>query len=245
MSVKSALRTLQILEAFAEARGPMTLSELARAIDAPRSSSLALLTTLSERGYLYRLGGELGYYPTRRWLDRARAVADSDPVAIHVRVSLERLRDLSGETAIDAVLSGEHSLYLDVVESHELVRYTARAGDMKPLHSSASGRALLAVLGEDARRELVAGLWPARGESRARAGRRALLETVAGEAARGWSLNLGEYRPDVISVASGFDLHGTAHALVVAAPFHRVEGRVDEIGKLLRDEARALARRLG
>jgi DNA-binding IclR family transcriptional regulator len=56
MSVKSALRTLQILEAFAEAARPMSLGEVARAIDAPRSSVLALLATMVERGYLYRVG---------------------------------------------------------------------------------------------------------------------------------------------------------------------------------------------
>lgn len=243
MSVKSALRTLQILEAFAEAARPMSLGEVARAIDAPRSSVLALLATMVERGYLYRVGAAPSYYPTRRWLDLAHAVSESDPVSLRIRESLERLRDLTGETAIDAVLATDRSLYLDVVESRELVRFAAQPGETKPLHLSASGRAQLAVLEEGARKAVVAAL-PAGGAGRARLNRKALLETVDAERRRGWSTNLGEFRPDVISVAAGFDLHGTVHSLVIAAPRHRVEAKADQIGRLLRDEARALVARL-
>jgi DNA-binding IclR family transcriptional regulator len=58
---------------------------------------------------------------------------------------------------------------------------------------------------------------------------------------QGWSVNLGEYQPDVVSVASGFLLHGEAHA-IVAGPYARVSGRVDALGRLLRDEARQLER---
>jgi len=243
MSVKSALRTLQILEAFAEAARPMSLGAVARAIEAPRSSALALLATLVERGYLYRVGAAPSYYPTRRWLDLAQAVSENDPVSLRIRETLERLRDLTGETAIDAVLATDRSLYLDVVESRELVRFAAQPGETKPLHLSASGRAQLAVLDEDARKAVVAAL-PAGGSGRQRLSRKALLDTVEQERRRGWSTNLGEFRPDVISVAAGFDLHGTVHSLVVAAPRHRAQARVEQIGRLLRDEARALVARL-
>jgi DNA-binding IclR family transcriptional regulator len=170
-------------------------------------------------------------------------VSESDPVSLRIRESLERLRDLTGETAIDAVLATDRSLYLDVVESRELVRFAAQPGETKPLHLSASGRAQLAVLEEGARRAVVAAL-PAGGAGRARLNRKALLETVDAERRRGWSTNLGEFRPDVISVAAGFDLHGTVHSLVIAAPRHRVEAKADQIGRLLRDEARALVARL-
>lgn len=244
VSVKSALRTLQILEAFAQAGRPMTLVEVSREIDAPRSSCLALLTTLAERGYLYRVGANMAYYPSRRWMDLATAVWEKDPLAVHIRASLERLRDLTGETTIDAVLAGDRSVYLDVVESRELVRYTARAGETKPLPVSASGRAQLAVLDEAERKALVAALPSGGGPDRPRFNRKALLETVDKERRRGWSINLGEFRPDVISVAVGFDLRGTVHSLVVAAPYHRVEARVDDLGRILRDEVRALQARL-
>lgn len=245
MSVKSALRTLQIFEAFADARAPMTLSELARALDAPRSSCLALVVTLCERGYLYRLSGEAAYYPTRRWLDQARAITEADPVSRHVRASLERIRDLTGETAIEAVLSGGRALYLDVVESTELIRFTARTGETKPVHVSASGRALLGVFDESQRRLAVQSLVVLPGEPRARFSRKAMLDLVAEEVGRGWSVNLGEHRVDVLSVAAGFMAHGLPHALVVAAPRGRAEDRVERFGRLVQAEAKALSGKIG
>jgi IclR family acetate operon transcriptional repressor len=243
-AVKSALRTLQILEIFAEMRRPLTLGELARSIDTPKSSCLALLVTLTERGYLYRVGPDASYYPTRRWLDNASQVAEHDSVAPDVKASLERLRDSTGETAIDAVLVGDRSVYLDVVESTELVRFTARAGESKPLHASASGRAQMGVLEEKERKALMGKLSLERITSRTRVSQRSLEQTVQEEWLRGWSANYGEFRPDVISVASGLKLHGTIHALVIAAPYQRVEAKVERIGEMLHREAQSLARRV-
>jgi IclR family transcriptional regulator, acetate operon repressor len=243
-AVKSALRTLQILEIFAEQRRPLTLGELARHMETPKSSCLALLGTLAERGYLYRVGLDGAYYPTRRWLDNASQVAEHDTVAAEVKLSLRRLRDATGETAIDAVLVGDRSVYLDVVESIELVRFTARAGDSKPLHASASGRAQLGVLEPAEREAVMRKLTLERITARTRVTPKALAQTVQEESTRGWSANYGEFRPDVISIASGLRLGATVHSLVVAAPYQRVEKKVDKIGQAVRAEALALARRL-
>lgn len=243
--VKSALRTLQILEIFSGAKEPLVLSELARRMGAPKSSCLALLETLTERGYLYRSSGG-SYYPTGRWLGHAQRIAEHDPVAALVHASLERLRERSGETAIDAVLAGNQSIYLDVVESAELILFSARIGDVKPLHSSASGRALLGTLDDASCQEVVARL-PFEGvsaRSTARAKAQKLLRTIVDERERGWSANIGEHRPDVISVAAGLDINGTAHALVIAAPFNRVIDHVDELGELLVRETQHLLRSL-
>lgn len=237
-SVKSSVRTLQLFEAFARAKTPLSLGELARSIEAPRSSCLALLGTMTARGYLHRIG-DGSYYPSRRLLELAQEVAEHDPIGARIRVALERLRDRSGETAIDSILSADRSLYLDVAESRELVRYTARVGDAKPLHVSASGRAQLAVLPAEACRRLIDRL-PAVSEG-FRVNRRVLLATIERERTQGWSLNLGEYRADVVSVAAGFMLRDTAHALVIGAPRHRVVERIERLGILVRDEARALA----
>ena len=184
-AVKSSLRTLLIFELFAQRQCPLTLAQIAQALEMPKSSCLALLTTLGERGYLYRYGADGGYYPTRRWLHQANRVAEHDPIAHYVRASLERLRDAFGETALGAMLAGDQSTYLDVVESTELVRFTARPGDVKPLDVSASGRALLGVLPPADRAAVLDRLYA--GAGRPRAARRTLDKLIADEAARGWS----------------------------------------------------------
>lgn len=39
--------------------------------------------------------------------------------------------------------------YRNVIEGPQSIRYTARAGDLKPLHSRSIGKALLGALGQD------------------------------------------------------------------------------------------------
>jgi IclR family transcriptional regulator, acetate operon repressor len=243
-AVKSSLRTLQVLELFAEVQRPLTLAEIARELAMPKSSCLALLSTLADRGYLYRGAAPGAYYPTRRWLSHANRVAEHDTLAMQLRDTLVRVRDTMGETAIHAVLAGDQSVYIDVVESTELIRLTARAGDWKPLQVSASGRAELGVLDAATRAAVIARLPLDAGERRHRMSRRTLEQTVERERERGWSANLGEFRPDVASVAVGLDVHGTAHAIVVAAPLQRLGPRIDKVGALLRREVLSLAQQL-
>ena len=54
--VKTALRVIEIIELFAKETQPLSLTEIARAIDVPVSSYLALLRTLMQLGYLYETG---------------------------------------------------------------------------------------------------------------------------------------------------------------------------------------------
>lgn len=242
--VKSSLRTLLILELFATEQKTLALADIARSLDMPKSSCLALLATLTDRGYLYKTNPDGRYYPTTRWLNNALRVAEHDPLATRIHACLERLNRASGETAIHAVLAGDRSVYVDVVESEETVRFSTRSGDTKPLHVSASGRAQLGMLPTDQMMAIVDRIdlksrskWPD-------FTRKSLVKLILQERERGWSCNLGDHNPDVLSVAVGVALNGAAHSLVVAAPLTRAASHVEKIGPLLMQEARTLMQEL-
>ena len=61
MNVKTAGRTLDLFEAFARERKPLSLSQLARAIGAPVSSCFGIVRTLEARGYLYEVKARGGF----------------------------------------------------------------------------------------------------------------------------------------------------------------------------------------
>ena len=143
--VKSAKRVLSILQFFAQTKAPATLTQISSALGFPKSSCLALLDTLEGEGYARLDAGR--YYLTRRWLNEARIVAEHDQLTALVRPELERLRDTLGETLILGQRSGRRVVYLDVAEPDRVVRFTAWTGQTKPLHASASGRALLGATG--------------------------------------------------------------------------------------------------
>ena len=60
MSVKTALRVIEIIETYAREKRALPLSELARLLDVPVSSCLALIRTLTGLGYLYETGRRQG-----------------------------------------------------------------------------------------------------------------------------------------------------------------------------------------
>lgn len=101
------------------------------------------MATLLARGYLYTLSRPRALYPTRRMWYVVSDILDSDPFVERALPHLQRLRDATRETVILGKRQGDGVVYLQVIEGLQPIRYSARAGDFKPLHSSAIGTALL------------------------------------------------------------------------------------------------------
>lgn len=240
-TVKSADRTVQILEAFAAAGEPLGIAELARRLAIPVSACYGLIRTLELRGYLYELGLRKGWYPTLRWLQQARAVADHDPVLERVTPLLDELCAASGETVVLGKRTSDTVTYLYVVESRHPIRYSAQIGDRKPLHSSAAGKALLGALPGLERDALLARLKLARVTPNTIVRREILEKDLAAGARRGWYLTRGENVTDVHAVAAPVRIDGELYAVVIAGPAHRFETALKAHTAALLRTARALA----
>ncbi|MGD9944629.1 MAG: IclR family transcriptional regulator [Burkholderiaceae bacterium] len=240
--VKSAVRVLQVLEHFAATRRPALAAELREHLDLPKSSCFALMDTLRNAGYVYWVGRDAGYYPTRKWFDLSRIVAEHDPVLLVVEPHLAAVRDATGETAILAKLDGLRVLYLAAAESHQVVRFSAGAGEHRPVHPASSGRALLGALPREEREALIARLPLTRFTSATCTDPRKLNALVERENAQGWHVNLGQHAPDTASVAVAFSFGLEHYALVVGAPLHRLKGRIPKVAKELIAHAREISR---
>jgi DNA-binding IclR family transcriptional regulator len=235
--VKSAQRVMDIFEFFAATRSPATLTTVAAALRMPKSSCLALLTTLSANGYLYEVRPQVGYYPTRRWLDNAQAISASDSLVRRIRPTLEALRDTTGETLILGKLSEHRILYIDVVESTETLRYTAAAGQFKPLHGTASGKAALSALAPDKRKAVLGTLDFRPLTARTITDRTMLERDIETGLTRGWQVSRGENVADATAVAVPLRIMKEIFVLVVAGPSQRLEPKLAAIGATL-SEAR-------
>lgn len=231
--VKSAARTVQLLESFADTGEPLGVAQLARRLAIPVSACYALIRTLETRGYLYELGARKGWYPTLRWLQQARRVAAHDPVLKRVASLLERLCAATGETVVLAKRSGASVTYLNVVESSNPIRYSAQIGDRKPLHSSAAGKALLGSMAADARAADIATLTLARVTPNTIVVPELLARDLAEGAERGWYMTRGENVTDVHAIAAAVRIDAECYALVLAGPSHRFESSRDALAKAL------------
>lgn len=233
--VRSVRRVLSIFELFAGQRKPATLSTVARALELPKSSCLALLKTLEAGGYLYEVAPRAGYYPTRKWLDTARLISEADPMAARLRPALEALHARTGETVVLARRSEGQVVYIDVViESAANIRYSAQPGRLMPIHATASGKALLGNMSEPERKRLLDSIALPSLTPETTTDKHALeVELAAGEA-RGWHTTLNETEPNVTGLAAVVEMAGEPYALVIAGPAYRLEPRLDELGAILR-----------
>jgi len=148
--VKSAARTIEILEQLA-ARGnePITIRELCRAIDAPRSSLYALLRTLIEAGWVRTDASRSLYSIGIRALLAGTTYLDADPLLKVVRPHMSRLGQRIGATVHFGRLDGTDIVYLATWEAPGRGREAPRLGRRLPAYSTALGQSILAHLGPD------------------------------------------------------------------------------------------------
>ncbi|HWD02542.1 MAG TPA: IclR family transcriptional regulator [Amycolatopsis sp.] len=143
--VPSVARAAYILEALATARAGLTLSELARAIGAPKSSCLAVCTTLVSTGLLVRTP-EGQYQLGWKVVPLGRAyLANSGLVREFRRVDAE-LGLLPEDTLVLSLLDGRSVVYVETRPGQRKLALSYEIGMRLPAHCTASGKALLASL---------------------------------------------------------------------------------------------------
>ena len=136
-------RAAAVLEALAaSAGGRLTLSDLARELGIPKSSTSNLLQALEDAELITRLGSDYALGVKLVELGAAY-LSRRDEVREFYRFC-EEAPVLKGETVRIAMLDGGNVIYLARYEGHPAVRLTSNIGDKMPVSLSAVGKALVA-----------------------------------------------------------------------------------------------------
>lgn len=154
--VPAVERAVRLVDALAAAGRPLSLSELVRTLDLPKSSVHGLLATLDALGLARRdAGGEysLGMRPLR-WAD---AWAGGSGLLQAFERHASGLAELQAETVMLAVLEGADVTYLACRQGSRPLAVNFRVGGRFPAACTSSGKAMLATCAP----EDVRGLLPA------------------------------------------------------------------------------------
>ncbi len=232
--VKSAIRTMQLFGVFAEMRRPLSLAELSESMAAPKSSCFELIQTLIHLGYIIAIDGGRSYYPSRRLLETAEKVGQFNPIKERIQNELKRLRDLTGETVLIGRLQGHQVVYSEVFDGTHAVRYTASSGDLKSIHASALGKALLANLDEDVRNQLLTELKLARFNEHTITRKKELKENLQQAEAQGIYTTVGEHLADVMGLAVPLKVQGHQLAIGMAGPIPRMQKNLKSYSQALK-----------
>ncbi len=142
-TVKSAIRTLDIIEYIVSRGRPLVAQEIATALSIPVSSLSYLLVTLVERGYLSRAGRR---YTAGPGLERLQTQNPTFPLAEAVAPLVRALRIQLNETTSFFVRRDWEVEALVTETSEQALRYAVQNGAHAPLHGFSAGKALLAAM---------------------------------------------------------------------------------------------------
>lgn len=235
-------RLLAIFEMFEKERRPLSLKELAEHCRIPPSTCHTLVHTLLKHAYLYQTGQRKDLYPTRRLHDMGATILAHDPVLLRLMPAMERLRDATRETVILGKRHKDHVVYLEVLESPEVIRYSARPGDTKPLHSTCIGKTILSTLPGDEVRRLLAEHPPLQVTPNTITGFDELMADLERGRSQGFFTTHGENVADVTALAVPIGVNNELFGLAVAGPSHRVQAGFDRVARALKEAQESLLR---
>lgn len=248
---RSAARALDILDLIAGRRDLLTITEVGRILDIPKSTAFELVHTLVEKGYLevdthklktFKLGLK-AFQTGIAYLERTDFFREIRPL-------LEMLMAATLETVFLVQESGGKVVYVDKVESTASVKTSSKLGSTNPMHCTGVGKALLTAYDDERVRRIVerTGL-PAKTQySITDYG--SLTAELAVTRSRGYAIDNRESELEIFCVAAPvFDMGGNPVAgISIASPASRMIGhpdRIREFGRLVAETALAASHRLG
>jgi IclR family transcriptional regulator, pca regulon regulatory protein len=209
--VEALGRGLALLDCFIDQPGPHSLIELSRRVGLGMPTSLRLIRTLEEAGYVRQDPGTKRYRLSWKMLqlqDVTQSILDYADVA---RPYLEDLASTLGESTGMAVLDGTDVRYAIRVSSTRIVSANIPPGSLFPPHATAMGKVLLAALEPAVVRELAVQRPFERFTGTTVTLVDELLEHLRDVADQGYAVSNEEWEPGLRSLA---------------APVHTRDGRV-------------------
>ena len=223
-------RAADILRALSQDTSGLSLGQIARKVELPRSTVQRIVGALSSEGLVSTsdTGGGIRLGPEIQTLAQASV---RDPKE-DLRPLMRRIAEDTGETVDLAVLDGDRMLFIDQIVGSQRLRTVSSIGESFPLTTTANGKAALACLDEpDAARLVIAEV-----ENRTDPGANlaAILSEI--QAIRDGALATDEDDHTEGVSAVGFamrDAGGEVYAISVPVPSSRYARNRDQLSKVL------------
>jgi DNA-binding IclR family transcriptional regulator len=245
--VQSLERALDLLEALATA-DELGVSDLAARTGLVPSTAHRLLGTLVSRGYAAQSPASGRYLMGYKLLELTSGLQDRlERLRTAARPHLEAIQGETGETTNLVVLEGRNAVYIESVSGTRSVRLFTEIGHAIAVHTSGSGKALLAWRAPADVDALLAGAPLTASTPRTLTTLEALHEDLAAIRRRGYATDNEEHELGVACVATPiFDHAGLPVAAIsVSGPTPRILSADADLAGLLRTHAEQVSEGLG
>ncbi|HEV2000065.1 MAG TPA: IclR family transcriptional regulator [Xanthobacteraceae bacterium] len=197
--VNSLARGLDILTAFTPAEGLLGNQEIAARAGLPKATVSRLTYTLTKLGYLTHIERLEKYQLAPAALSLGYTALANMRIRQIARPHMQELANYSGASVALGSRDRTNIVYVEHCRSEQAVMLRLDLGARIPMATTAIGRALLAVMPETERRWIMSHIARREGDRwpKVRAG----IERANKDfAARGFTLSIGDWQPDVFAV---------------------------------------------
>ncbi len=233
--LRTVLGALEVLEYLSSHDSePVRLTDISRNLHFPKTRVYRILSTLEQGNYVWQDPRSHGYtLSVRAWMLGRQTTIYRFLTSIVVPY-IDDLAAQSRETAIFAVLDGLKAVHLYVSHSPNPVLAYVREGSRVALHASATGKAILSVLGPS----FIVQMLPRELERytpRTIVDRKSLLSEVDKIQQRGYATGVDEISEGLSGVAAASETgnHMIYWAVGISGPSSRIsDSYLKELGQM-------------
>ena len=243
---KTVAKGLALIEILAENDKPLSLSDLARELGAPKSNVYFLLKTIAAEGYVEQEPDTRRYFLTLKLWELGTRVLGRLDLRRIASPYLASLAEKTSETVNLAILDHGDVVYIDKIDSPMPVRAYTPVGRRAPAYCTATGKALLAFQTDELIAKVAAGIL--RHTDATVRSRADLKRELASVRERGYSMNRGEWRDSVRGVAVPvMDASGKVVAAVgVFGPAERLPSpKLNKLAPIVMKTGAAISKAVG
>lgn len=232
-TIQSVTRALYLLELLAKETSTISLSELSQKANLKMATAHRLLTTLMNRGFVEQDSMTLRYRLGIKVFEIGNAALLINDLRSIARPFLKQLAERVNETINLAVLDGTEVVYIDQLESTNMVivKMFARVGSRGPAYCTGTGKVLLAGLAVEELRKRFQGIEFVKFTESTITDMERLIEALLKIKKDGYALDFSERDPGVICIAAPvFNFEGRVQAAIsVSTPAQRItEERIEK-----------------
>ena len=137
-------RAAAVLRVLGQNTDGLSLGQIARAVDLPRSTVQRIVGALAAEGFISTAGGS-GRIRLGPEIQNLAVASNVTPLE-RIRPVMQQISDATGETVDLAVLRDGRMHFLDQIEGRQRLRTVSSIGESFPLANTANGKAALACL---------------------------------------------------------------------------------------------------
>jgi IclR family acetate operon transcriptional repressor len=238
-SVQVISRAVAILRALKENPAGLSLSEIAKRVDLPRSTVQRIVRALDQESLVIASSSNGGFALGPLLL--ALAASTRFEIVDFLRPTLEVLARETGESVDLSVINQDRAVFVDQVTGTQRLTAVSAVGVAFPLHCSANGKAMLAALSDKDIVRLQKNFELTRRTVRTITAWPELLSEIDNIRETGIAVDREENSIGICAIAASFrGPKGELAAISIPVPVQRFASRELELAALLKSHATRL-----